>query len=281
MNIYALSFARSALVALAVAGLSTVAAAAVASGDPVQPATPTVTPLETEAGRAALKQASAEKKAAYQLEGAAREDALIAAAASYGVVADTQTHGLLDRAEAAFRAGEILRARGRMDDAMSRFDQATELGETHGDERVGGEAEELRVFAARGLLEAGHLARRTSEVDDALETYAGLEGRFPDCIRQCVQARTWSVKLLVKEERWDDARKRALELDVFLPEHGLEAIQTVRTLVEALQKAERADSASEVVAALQGRLTNHGEIMTEPVASAFGALRDMVGASGY
>jgi len=239
MNIYALSFARSALVALAVAGLSTVAAAAVASGDPVQPATPTVTPLETEAGRAALKQASAEKKA------------------------------------------EILRARGRMDDAMSRFDQATELGETHGDERVGGEAEELRVFAARGLLEAGHLARRTSEVDDALETYAGLEGRFPDCIRQCVQARTWSVKLLVKEERWDDARKRALELDVFLPEHGLEAIQTVRTLVEALQKAERADSASEVVAALQGRLTNHGEIMTEPVASAFGALRDMVGASGY
>lgn len=77
--------------------------------------------LETEAGQEALRSASGTKKKAYALEGEEREAVLLEAAAAFGAVADAEEFGVLDRVEGAFRAGEILRARGKAGEAAARF----------------------------------------------------------------------------------------------------------------------------------------------------------------
>ncbi len=236
------------------------------------------TPVETERGREALGAASRMKREAYALEGEAREQALLAAASAYGAVADQGDHGVLDRVEGAFRAGEILRARGLGEEAGRRFAQAVGLGEPAADPDV-------REFAARALLERAHRIRREGEATEALAAYGEVRGRFADRARPCSHAVTWSGKLLLAEGRVDEARDVLLDLEPFLPGRELEAVRNVDRLVEALLEAGRTEEAHEAVARVGDRMAaaaaEEGETMTAALEASLGALRDKVGHSGY
>ena len=77
---------------------------------------------------AALSEAGAARRAAQKLEAEARDAALIEVAGRYDAIADNGDFDAAARAEAAFRAGEILRARGQLAESEPRFARAVELG---------------------------------------------------------------------------------------------------------------------------------------------------------
>ena len=235
-------------------------------------------PMETEQGRAALAAASRAKKAAYALEGEAREQALLEAAAAYGAVADDEAGGALDRCEGAFRAGEILRARGLLDEAAERFSLAVTVGGPS-------EAPEVREFAGRALLEQAHRSRRDGALEDALSTYGAVRARFGDRSRPCAHAVTWSGKLLLAEGRVAEAREVLLDLEPFFPDRAQEAVRNVDRLVDGLLGAGEVDQAHEAVARLEARITagsaDDGETVTAGLEVALGALRDKLGRTGY
>jgi tetratricopeptide (TPR) repeat protein len=229
---------------------------------------------ETDAGQAALHSASAMKKQAHSLVGEEREAGLLRAAAAYGAVADAEKFGVLDRVEGAFRAGEILRARGLVEEAQGKFSQAVALGEPVDEPHV-------RMFAARALLEEAHQRRREGEVEDALESYAAVRSRFGDCDRPGTHAVSWTGKLLLKEGRLDEARLTLLDFEPFLPDYPLDAVRNVDALVDALVAQGEADKAYEAVASLEDAVSGGGETMTQAVKASLDALRDKVGQSGY
>lgn len=230
--------------------------------------------LETEAGQEALRSASGTKKKAYALEGEEREAVLLEAAAAFGAVADAEEFGVLDRVEGAFRAGEILRARGKAGEAAARFALTVELGEPVVEPAV-------REFAARALLEEGHQLRREGEADRALGVYEAVRGRFSECARPCTHAITWSGKILLKEGRIEEARSTLLIFEPFIPEYPLGAVRNVDALVDALVAQGQAERAYEAVASLEDSISKKGVTMTETTTRALEALRDKVSQSGY
>jgi len=230
--------------------------------------------LESDAGQAALHSAGALKKHSYALEGEEREAGLLRAAAAYGVVADSEAFGTLDRVEGAFRAGEIYRARGKVQEARTRFAQAVLLGETVA-------VPSVREFAARALLEEAHQLRREGELGRALEVYKAVRSRFEDCHRPCTHAVTWAGKILLKEGRVNEARRTFLDFEPFLPDYPLEAVRNVNQLVDVLVAQGEAEQAHEAVALLESSITSGGESVTQAVAPALETLRDKMRELGY
>ena len=245
--------------------------------DPASAPEPVGPVLETEFGQQALAAAKAAKREAYALQGEQRETRLLEVARTYGAVADAEHHGLRERAEAAFRAGEILRARGWHDEARDRFHQADGLGADCGDADV-------RLFGARARLELAHALRRSEGGPAALETYASLHGRYPEQHKTRSQALGWSVKLLVKEERLDDALALCQDLGPYLPDYGRETVRTVDRLVDGLLAANRALDAVSLAERLSAQAEASladGDSMTPDLAGALGALRVKLAESGY
>lgn len=236
-----------------------------------------VEPVDVEAGEAALKAASRAKSAAYKVEGEARTAALLDVAREYGAVADTVRFGVDARAEAAFRAGELLRARSRPEEALARFGQATSLGEAA---EAGSPA---RSFAARGLVEQAHALRRSDEIEAALGLYAQLDRRFPEQLKSRVHARSWTVKLLVRAGRLEEALPHVNEFATQHPDRPVEAVKAATELAEALVEAGRADEASALATAVENQVVpgDSGEPVAERLTSALDALRVTVSQSGY
>jgi hypothetical protein len=233
--------------------------------------------VSTEAGRAALAAASAIKRGAYATSGEAREALLLDAARAYEQVANETSFGQGDRVEGAFRAGEILRSRGFVEDAVARFREASRMGSDH-------EHPAVRSFGARGLLELAHVVRRENDLDAALEAYTDVRQRFEKQRRQVAHACTWTIKLLVKAGRLDEAGAVALGLGPFLPDYSLEAVRNVDLIAVALMDAGRTDSAHSAVAHLEAGVRADladGETVTPQVEGALEALRAKMAASGY
>ena len=233
--------------------------------------------VSTEAGRAALAAASAIKRDAYATAGEAREALLPDAARAYEQVSLEKSFGQGDRVEGAFRAGEILRSRGFVEDAVARFREASRMGLDHADPTV-------RSFAARGLLELAHVVRREDDMDAALKAYADVRQRFDKQRRQVAHACTWTIKLLVKAGRLDEAGAVALDLGPFLPDYSLEAVRNVDLLAGALMEEGRTDSAHSAVARLEAGLRADladGETVTPQLEGALEALRAKMAVSGY
>ncbi len=169
------------------------------------------------AGQAALVAAADVKKRAYTLEGEAREEGLLQAAAAYADVADREDLRPSERAEAAFRAGEILRARKALDSARERFAQAMELGQ-------GNEAD---AFAARGLLELAHMKRRDDDTQGALALYGELRTRFPAQRKSCAQAMTWAGKLQLREGSREEGLVLLIQFGKQFDEFPVDAVKNV------------------------------------------------------
>jgi tetratricopeptide (TPR) repeat protein len=182
----------------------------------------------TEAGRAALVEASAAKRAAQKLEGDSRTEALAGVAKRYEGIAATDAFAAFERAEAAFRGGEVFRSIDLDTEAESLFSSAVTLGEP---------SEAGREFAARAMLERAHLRRRAEDADGALSLYAQVGARFADQRRQAAHARTWTGKVLLTAGRLQEA---ALHLQGFaevFPEYGPEAVRNADLLAVAQAEA--------------------------------------------
>ncbi len=156
---------------------------------------------ESEAGQVALDAASAARKAAYREAGEARAAGLLVAAQLFGAVADDASLGPAQRAEGAFRAGEILRAQDRGEDARQRFQLAASLTDDP----------DAQSFPARALLELAHLARRAGDDAEALALYGRIGRDFATERRTAAHALTWTGKLLLKEDGWTENTERGVE----------------------------------------------------------------------
>jgi hypothetical protein len=202
---------------------------------PVAPALPRAALAEegSKEGRAALSAASSAKRAAQKLEGDERDSALADVASQYAGIAATEAFTAGERAEAAFRGGEILRTLDQADAADGQFARAVALGE---------ETETGREFAGRGLLERAHLKRRSNDGEAALALYAEVARRFGDQRRSAAHARTWSGKLLLKSGQLDEAAQKLLGFAEAYPEFATEAVRNADLL--AVAQAEAGDESS-------------------------------------
>jgi tetratricopeptide (TPR) repeat protein len=184
----------------------------------------------TKEGKAALADAAAAKRAAQKLDGTARTQALATLADRYVELTGKDAFAAGERAEAAFRAGELLRSLERGKQADELFARAVELGE---------EAPSGREFAARSLLERGHIRRRANDAEGALALYAEVQRRFADQRRTAATARTWSGKVQLKAGHVEEATAFLLGFAETYPEFAVEAVRDADLL--AVAQAEGGD----------------------------------------
>lgn len=202
---------------------------------------------DPEAGARALKAAAAERQAAYKQEGAAREAGLLQAAATFGAVADDVSLDLHSRTEGAFRSGELLRARGKVAEAGSRFGQAVTLAQAVSE----GEA---RGFGARAQLELAHALRRDGPADLALEAYGQVGALFPEEARSVGTAADWRARLLIKAGQVEAAQGEARVLEALVALDAAEAVRCADAIALALAEAGEEERARAVVADLDQRI---------------------------
>ena len=97
-------------------------------------------------------------------------------------------------AEAAFRAGELLRAAGKIEDAVQEFRVAAELGRG-------------TQFRPRARLEIGHIERRSGNLRRALDQYLGVASSAGSDPLQRDDAWLWAGRVWSAEGRLNDARR--------------------------------------------------------------------------
>ena len=232
-------------------------------------------PGDEDPARAALAEASAAKRAAQKLEESAREAALLEVAGRYDTIAENGAFDPASRAEAAFRAGEILRARGRLDDSAPRFAKAVELGS---------DAPKGREFAARGLLEQAHLRRRAKDDAAALELYGQVRERFADQRRTAATAMTWSGKLLLAADRTEEAAKLLQGFATEYPEYPKDAVRNADLLaVELFEAGDEAGAKAAVdrIRAALAPIVDGGGKQADSVAAALKEMRVTELLGGY
>lgn len=208
--------------------------------------------------RLELAELSKQKRAAYKVDEEQRDAALREVAAGYGRVAEDAARPLAERCEAAFRAGEILRARQDMEAAHAWFTSAFTWGE------AGQSLGEEREFAARAWLEIAHMHRRDGDVEAARAIYEALPERFDDQRRTAAHATTWLGKLQIEAEDLDAAGDTLLGFASAFPEYPEEAVRNADLLAVAYLEAGRLQDARDVVArieaAMQGHLDGEGRL---------------------
>lgn len=197
---------------------------------------------EDDAGRAALKSASAARSEASKAPKEARAEALAGVASLYRAIADAAEHDVEVRAEAAFRAGELLRTAKQLQPADEAFRLATELG---------GQSAEARTFAARALLERAHLARRAKQEPEAIEIYERVRAEFGEQRRSAAHALTWSGKLRLRAGDLAGASERLSGFAREYPEYAAEAVRNADLLAVELLEAGDEDAARAAIEAVK------------------------------
>ncbi|PCH83824.1 MAG: hypothetical protein COB96_00090 [Planctomycetota bacterium] len=139
-----------------------------------------------------LQSAKAIKSESRGTKGAARVMALDNACAAYDAVVKYWPDSGVLTAEAAFRSGEINRSLGRPGAAKGSFEVAFDQGEGS-------------YFAPRAILEIGHIHRRVSEMDKALEYYGRLVAIKGVPVRYLNDSREWAGKVHFELGHWDKA----------------------------------------------------------------------------
>ena len=172
-----------------------------------------------------LEHARGLKVAMRGTEGAAREEARRAAVAAYRAVRTHHPTARSVAAEAAYRAGELLRAGGQADGALDEFQEARDRGAG-------------TAYRARASLEIGHLHRRARRTEPALDAYLGVAMDTTTCPCRRDEALLWAGRVWADGGRDADARR------VFqrVAEEGEDPLDRVRAYDElGLLHLERGD----------------------------------------
>lgn len=151
-------------------------------------------PTPEEVARGALGRAGALKRELVGARGGQRDGLRERAIEAYRAVRLEHPDAPGVGAEAAFRAGELLRAGGRPGEAQAEFRAAFEAG--------GG-----TPFRARAGLELGHLARRAERFEEALQEYERVRGDPRAEPAQRHEATLWSGRVYALEGRLRDAAR--------------------------------------------------------------------------
>jgi len=149
------------------------------------------------------------------LEGAAKERARDAAVEAYRAVREHHPRARAAVAEAAFRAGELLRAAARLEEARLEFRVAAHEGAGSG-------------FRVRARLELGHLARRAGFPEEALTEYLAALADAEACGHERDEALFWTGRVHAEEGRAEDARRAWRRV----AEEALDPVQRVRAFDE-------------------------------------------------
>lgn len=147
-----------------------------------------------ETAKAQLEHATSLKQALRGLNGEARDEARAAAVAAYRAVREHFGTEAAPCAEAAFRAGELLRAADDLVGALTEFGIARDRG-------AGTE------FRVRAMLEIGGVERRAKHPQPALAAYEAVLADGTASARQKDEALLWMGRLYADLERFDDARR--------------------------------------------------------------------------
>lgn len=126
--------------------------------------------------------------------GPARDAGRVAAVRAYRAVRELFPAEAPVCAEAAFRAGELLRSSGDSSAAVTEFRYARE----HGGETP---------FRVRALLEIGHVERRAQRFQEALTAYEGVSTDATATPGQKDDATLWAGTVYAELGRPDDARR--------------------------------------------------------------------------
>ena len=97
-------------------------------------------------------------------------------------------------AEGAFRAGEMLRAAGRLDSARAEFQEAARRGKG-------------TPFRSRARLELGHLERRAADWRAALEHYLEVASDSTSAVRHREEAWLWAGRMWWEQGSHSEARR--------------------------------------------------------------------------
>ncbi len=147
-----------------------------------------------ESARAQLEYAARRKRELHGRGGEARRRARAEAVAAYRAVGVHFPRDRTLRAEAAFRAGELLRAGGAAVEALEEFRAARRLGER-------------TEFEARAGMEIGHLHRRKRRHLEALVAYERILADGDSAHRQRDRASYWAGRVHEELGRPGDARR--------------------------------------------------------------------------
>lgn len=153
---------------------------------------PSIPKLET--AKAQLEHAASLKKAMRGLEGEARDRARSEAVAAYRSVREYFGGDANASAEAAYRAGELLRSADDTAGALAEFTIARDRG-------AGTD------FRVRAMLEIGHLERRAKRMQQAIAAYETVVADETASARQKDEASLWVGRVYADLERLADARR--------------------------------------------------------------------------
>ena len=165
--------------------------------------------LETAAEQ--LKHAGSIKQSMRGLVDEERSAVRSRAVAAYQAVLDFFPGESATCAEAAFRAGELMRAGGAIDGALASFTNARQRG--------GG-----TVFKARSGLEIGHIHRRGDDSKAALDAYGGVMEDVNALPGYRDEGRLWAGRV------WHDNKGRAQALRLWeqVAQHGEDHMDRIR-----------------------------------------------------
>lgn len=182
------------LTALALSPISAVSArASIARGETPPPKIESSIP-KLESAEAQLKHAATLKQALRGTEGEARDAARKAAIAAYRSVREFFAADAAACAEAAFRAGELLRSANDVTGAMAEFAIARDRGTG-------------TAFRVRAVLEIAHLERRAKHNQEALSAYEWVVADESSTPRQRDEASLWAGRVYLDLSRPADARR--------------------------------------------------------------------------
>ena len=142
----------------------------------------------------ALTCARAKKRALQGERGASLAKLRTEAVAAYVRVHERWPSSGATAAEAAFRAGELLRAGGEPHLAIEQFLVATKL-------------QDPGEFAARALYEIGHVQRREGNIEPALASFEQLVASGPVDAHLRDIASVWYAKVLAESGQLPDAER--------------------------------------------------------------------------
>lgn len=180
------------LALLALGTLAPGARARAGRGDPAPAARASIPRLDS--AKAQLEHAAGLKKALRDAEGDDRDRARKLAIEGYRSVREYFGGDAAACAEAAFRAGELLRAAEDLASAQAEFAIARDRGAG-------------TSFQVRALMELAHIDRRAKRLDQALDGYEMVVAADAATVRQKDDASLWAGRVYADLQRPKDARR--------------------------------------------------------------------------